>query len=76
MSSLDSVQHFPEDQLRAAISTVERIIFPTACSIAMLCNVLIILTVIWTKVNRTSRLFMILVAASDVLQAVALAGCV
>ena len=64
----------PEDQLKTAIFIVERFLFPSTCSIAVLCNLLIILAVKWTKVKRASKLYLILVAASDILQALALTG--
>ena len=65
-----------ETQLRTANFRIEYVLLPSICAVAVLCNVLIILAVLRTGVSRSSKLIIILVAATDTLQAVFLLGLV
>ena len=65
-----------ETQLRTANFRIEYVLLPSVCAVAVLCNVLIILAVLRTGVSRSPKLIIILVAATDTLQAVFLLGLV
>ena len=62
--------------LQSMINITRRLVFPLAATIATACNVLIVATVIDTRVDRVLKLRLILVAVLDVVQAVGLIGLV
>ena len=60
--------------LKFVVQLSERVVFPIACFISVICNMSIIGSLISMGVNRASKLRMVLAASSDILQAIALIG--
>ena len=65
--------HF-ENTLINAGSVTKKIVFPIACSFAVICCFIICFIIIKTGVKRASKVYIILLSATDIIQSLGLIG--
>ena len=63
-----------ETKLKEAVRITRNFIFPLVCSIAVISCLVIEFTIFKTGVKRASRLYIILLASTDIIQSLGLIG--